>query len=90
MKNKPTVFMEKVLKEIGYRYKVIDSELCGYKKLKNHDIEISNMNNNKQKNINWNVYVWENSPRFMIVERHCGIKSIGELKQVLSDIEEKY
>lgn len=90
--NKPTKFMQEILIKIsnGYTTQVIDFELCGYKKLKKHDIEISNINNNRRKNIDISVYVWETEPDLAIVNSYIGIKSIDKLKEVLTTVENNY
>lgn len=90
---KPTNTFNKTLRFIGPEYssKVIDKELCEYRKLNDYyDIEISGMNNNRIKNQNFNVYVWSIKPSYEIVEKFFEIKSIEELKRILSQIQEKY
>lgn len=90
---KSTDTFNKTLSSIGPEYssKVIDGELCGYRKLNDYyDIEISGMNNNRIKNQNFNVYVWSIKPSYEIVEKFFEIKSIEELKKILSQIQGKY
>lgn len=90
---KSTDTFNKTLNSIGPEYssKVIDGELCGYRKLNDYyDIEISGMNNNRIKNQNFNVYVWSIKPSYEIVEKFFEIKSTEELKKILSQIQEKY
>lgn len=90
---KSTDTFNKTLRSIGPEYtpKVIDGELCGYRKLNDYyDIEISGMNNNRIKNQNFSVYLWSIKPSYEIVEKFFQIKSIEELKKILSQIQEKY
>lgn len=90
---KSTDTFNKTLHSIGPEYssKVIDGELCGYRKLNDYyDIEISGMNNNRIKNQNFNVYVWSIKPSYEIVEKFFEIKSVQELKKILSQIQGKY
>ena len=90
---KSTATFNKTLRSIGPEYtsKVIDGELCGYRKLNDYyDVEISGMNNYRVKNQNFSVYVWSIKPSYEIIERFFEIKSIEDLKKILSQIQEKY
>lgn len=80
--------MKSVLSEIGYTAVIMDREVCGYKKLVDHDIEISNMNNNKK--MNYYVYVWSINNELRIVNQYKGISSIERLKEILEVITSEY
>ena len=89
----PTKLFRTRLDYLGNAYtsKVIDGELCGYRKINDfYDIEISGLNNNKLKHPSFNVYVWQIKSGLTTVETHFDIKSIETLKRVLSELCQKY
>ena len=93
LRDTPTKQFRHTLSQLGPEYtsKIIDGELCGYLKInETYDIEISGMNNNRVKRPNFNIYVWDCSPGYRIVEQHHNIKSIDHLREILLRIREKY
>ena len=79
LRDTPTKQFRHTLSQLGPEYtsKIIDGELCGYLKMnEKYDIEISGMNNNRIKRPNFNIYVWDCSPGYRIIEQHHNIKSI--------------
>lgn len=84
--------LDETLKFLGSQYstKVIDLELCIWRKISpNYDIEISGLNNKSPKFLVI-VYVWEISPTTQIVETISNITSKEMLKTILDSLLEKY
>lgn len=93
MNCKPTKNFKIIMNQLGKNYssKIIDMELCGYRKLNDDfDIEISGINNNKKVNLDISVYVWKLNPEPVISASYPNIKSINNLLETLKVIEEKY
>jgi hypothetical protein len=91
--------IEKVLKKVGngYRIQQIDFENCLYKDLGKYDIEVSGLNDLKQKHIK--VFVWEknglttDSPYqngMNIVYKSKRLTTIEELKMELKKVESEF
>ena len=75
-----------------YTLKTIDGESCIYRKLNNrYDIEVCGTNYRRER---LRVYVWDISagegPTAQIVDRVTDIVSEQHLKQVLTDLAQKY
>ena len=92
--NRLTKNQTELLKVLGSEYmsKVIDLELCLYRKLNDtYDFEISGTS---RKGRNMTVYVWDisNGTGYSagIVESVNGIKSVEQLKQTLDELAAKY
>ena len=92
--NRPTKNQAELLKLLGSKYtaKVIDLELCLYRKLNDtYDFEISGTS---RKGRNMTVYVWDISNGTghgaRQVESVSGIKAAGQLKQALDELAAKY
>ena len=93
MNCKPTKNFKIIMDQLGKNYssKIIDMELCGYRKLNNNfDIEISGINDNKKVNLDISVYLWKLNPDPIIFASYPNIKSINDLLQTLKIIEEQY
>lgn len=93
LRDTPTKQFRHTLSQLGPEYtsKIIDGELCGYLKInEKYDIEISGMNNNRVKRPNFNIYVWDCSPGYRIVEQDHNIKSVDLLRETLLQIRDKY
>lgn len=89
---KPTKTFQETLKYLGkdFSSKVIDGELCGYFKINDcYDIEISGMNNNRVKNLNFTIYVW-NIKNGMYIKEQKTVHSLSELKRSLDSLIEHY
>lgn len=92
MNVKPTTKFNKIINKLGKNYskKIIDMELCGYRKLNNnYDIEISGINTNSSKN-DFTVYLWKLKPNPTISKSYPDIKSVDQLIQILNQIEDEY
>lgn len=93
MNCKPTKNFKIIMDQLGKNYssKIIDMELCGYRKLNNDfDIEISGINDNKKVNLDISVYLWKLNPEPLIFASYPNIKSINDLLETLKTIEEQY
>ena len=90
----PTKRQKELLDFLGpnYTIKTIDREPCIYRKLNSrYDIEVSGSRNGRSK---MRVYVWDISagegPAAQIVDLVTDIESAQHLKQVLTDLAQKY
>ena len=93
MNCKPTKNFKIIMDQLGKNYssKIIDMELCGYRKLNNDfDIEISGINDNKKVNLDISVYLWKLNLEPLIFASYPNIKSINDLLETLKTIEEQY
>lgn len=89
---KPTKTFQETLKYLGKDFspKVIDGELCGYIKINDcYDIEISGMNNNRVKNPNFTIYIW-NIKNGMYIKEQKTVHSLPELKSSLASLIKQY
>lgn len=73
-----------------YVLSVIDLENVIYRNLPNgYDIEVSGLDNNR-KSLQATIYVWQTDLYQGIVETISDINSLGDLKQILTQVSEKY
>lgn len=80
------------LKHLGRKYttKVIDHELCIYRRIGNYDFEITHVKENWGDGKGYRVFVWDISNGVRIVEHMPGYVGLKELKPWLDDAVKRY